>query len=177
MPAPSGGRWHPTQVARVRRIGMLEHLRICSPACQLLEPGDRRQRTSRSTGSVRPRRQGHPRSPFSEVGPRRTPPWRACSSQLARTRSGAQSTVRPTCTRSCRRSITSTAPPVGLRAERRPGTAMRIGVFTLETRRRRRTSKPDISGRLRSRRMMTVEGSFLRGDKKAPRGLPGAKFA
>jgi hypothetical protein len=54
-------------------VGMLEHLRICSPACQLLEPGDRRQRTSRSTGSVRPRRQGHPSSPFSEVGPRRTP--------------------------------------------------------------------------------------------------------
>ena len=48
--------WHPTQVAR--------HLRICSPAGQLLEPGDRRQgRTSRSTGSVRPRRQGHPSSP------------------------------------------------------------------------------------------------------------------
>jgi hypothetical protein len=40
-------------------VGMLKHLSICSPACQLLEPGDRRQRTP--TGSVRPRRQGHPR--------------------------------------------------------------------------------------------------------------------
>ena len=65
--APNAGGAGPAEV------GMLEHLRICSPACQLLEPGDRRQRMSRSTGSVRPRRQGHPSSPFSEVGPRRTP--------------------------------------------------------------------------------------------------------
>ena len=32
---------------------------------------------------------------------------------------------------------------------------IRVGVFTLETRRLRSTSKPDMSGRLRSRRMMS----------------------
>ena len=76
MPAPGGGRWAVAPNAGgagQAEVRMLEHLRICSPACQLLEPGDRRQRTSRSTGSVRPRPQGHPRSPFPEVGPRRRP--------------------------------------------------------------------------------------------------------
>jgi len=54
-------------------VGMLAHLRIWSPA-----------RTSRSTGSVRPRRQSHPRSPFSQVGPRTVCALRVCPDTLGR---------------------------------------------------------------------------------------------
>jgi hypothetical protein len=51
---------------------MLEHLRICSPACQLLEPGDRRQRTVDRVRSTPPA--GPPQLPFFRSRTQEDPP-------------------------------------------------------------------------------------------------------